>query len=387
MTRALPALVLLLSCARPTGVPEVLVPPPPELAPLPETVSVRSAVLRGEARDAVVVRLYVDDACAGPVWAEQTADTLVVGFGVELVPGENVFTARSVSASGGVSGCAAPVRTRLEVLGLPDAPSELWATPGWTAASLHFTVHGVAPEGTRVRLHGGDACDGPVVAELSPRAFFEQGFAIDLAPGTVQQWVNLDVVSSAELASACTRRLLVVDLQPPVLTLTWASPLPSSEPSAWVRVRGDFATATLFEGRDCAGAQLGSCQGGDCLLEVAPVSEQVLSAWAEDPLHNAGCVATLEGWSYDALASPAVRLRWAGPFARYLVLQVPTGRPRVAVFPSPDCTGVPLIAAATADVLLEHVSEVEPLPDGGAVSGRAFFPDGGEDLCSLPLLP
>ena len=102
----LSSLALLLGCPSPPRRPP-LSPAPPVLDAVERAQVLRHFLLGGNVVPEHAVRIYVDSACAGPVYLQTTGAALREGVSIELVAGvENVFSADAVSSEGGVSACS-----------------------------------------------------------------------------------------------------------------------------------------------------------------------------------------------------------------------------------------------------------------------------------------
>lgn len=377
------SLLLVTSCV---AAPPASREPPPR----PDLDAVRSPtprprfVLRGEAPGALVVRVTVDRACAGPTLLELSASDFEAGVSVALVLGPNVFTAQSISSDGKRSECSAP----LEVLRFfPPAPEPLtnivvW--PGFEAAARTFVVTGVAPPDTVVQLHRGGSCGFPVEETATAEHMATEGMVVTFVQDGLYS-LAFDVLDELNQASRCESITVWSKVLPPWASFDYGSPQPTPESTAWFVVTGDFRVLQAWSGPDCDGVPVGACSqlNGRCLLLVqqpGPTWGGPLSASLRDAIGNTSCV-TGPSYFFDVNAPTAPELFVAFDQLR---VRVHAGRDRVDLFASPDCSGPPIGTHAPTSVLglpLRYVGQL----DGGVFSARSYVSQTTPDPCSLPL--
>ncbi len=388
MSRLLVLAVVLGGCTPPPP-PAPAAPEAPVLDLGPEPLVYRRAHrLTGVAPGGTVVRVFVDAACAGPVYLEVTAEGLAGGVEVELLDkAENVFSALAIGPTGLVSSCSAPVQVRLAQLTPPRAPT-LMAFPFSSTSSAHFTIKGSAQENTRVRLHSLGMCSAPILAELSAADFEMTGFGVDV-PSEGTHSFAADVVDAVNEVSACSAALLLTidHTSPRWASLALGSPSPSTQTAAYVFIRGDFSRAFFMPTRGCTGPSGPSCDAtfGTCRLQVIDFPAEATttwSIWANDEAGNGACFDAPEWWVHDSSGPPEAVQLFVEPFGGQVRVRVPTDRAAVAFFESNDCSGAAVITTNQPWVVVENgVYDVLPT-DGGPLTARAVRTDGGLDPCS-----
>jgi hypothetical protein len=388
--RAALLLLLLTACPAPLSRPPA--PAVPVLVEAPELQRRRVFTLRGSAADDVTVRIFVDTACAGPVYLQTTGAGLVQGVPVELVAGaDNVFSVDAVSSRGISSPCSPPLRVRYLPSVPPGRPS-LDSRPPSPSRELHFQLVGAADLGTRVQLHAFGGCDNPVLAELSATAFFEVGFPVEV-PENGTAFFSVAAVNE-DSASTCVSIVLINDRTPPQFLVRLGSPTPSPQREAWLLFSGegggggrDAVNYELYAGAGCTGELLGSCAGCVVLPAVFPPDTSTpFSVRGTDSVGNTGCVAGPEPWVHDpSLPDEEAPVLSPGSFLYdFPRIQVAYNRPLVQAFLSPDCSGLAVLARPASELIYNGVYVTAP-EDGGFVTARSFRSDGGWDPCSNAL--
>lgn len=341
------------------------------------------ALLRGEAPDALVVRLTVDRACAGPTFLDVTPEQFAAGVEVELVVGPNVFTARSISATGQASDCSAPLELERTFLDPPQPLNSVMAHP---LAPRTFSIRGRAPEDTRVRLHA-QRCNNPVLEELDAAAFLAQGFTVSFQEDGFFTF-GLEAVDAIGQVSPCWVLTVRSKTTLPTAALRWVSPQPTPEPMALLEATGDFSTITIRSELGCQGQQLGVGYGSSfrgVVLRVSPPDAGWVGPFSAYLLDDVGNSACIEGLSlaYDSLAStaPVLQLDAAGVQAL-----VHPGRRALEFFTSADCSGLVYASYTFSDDLAGWPLRDFPAPDAGVVlTARSYFGLTPDD-CSTPLV-
>ncbi len=358
-------------------------------------ISTRHLRLTGAAPEGTVVWLFVDDACAGPVFAETTAEGLAAGVEVELLPAAiNTFSALAISREGLRSACSEPVRLTVDSLAPPRAPT-LTATPPSPAPTETFTLTGTATAGTRIRLHQ-FGCAGAVLDELSAEEFVATGFRRIVRDGTTV-FFGVDAVDLAGEVSACSQIVRVeADLQPPrSAVLRLLSPTPSPNQRAWVRVTGDFERMLVVPAADCASAldfdtSATFCGAfGSCEPQIVTFPADATTPWSvacEDGAGNRACFNATEAWTHDSLLLP-------GPpeltlsFNITVSVRAPVGIDEVWVTESADCSGE-VVERADVRTAISYGLRTRLSADGGVLTAYGTVFDGGVSTpCSLPLMP
>jgi hypothetical protein len=375
MRRLLLALGLVLGCA--PQKPEVPVAPDAPVLSVPATSNRWKTTLRGVAPEGTRVRLYFDDACAGPSFDEVSVDALANGIDLALVVGvPNVITAQAVGPTGLVSTCSEPVRVTLEGIGLTSTPS-ISVSPPSPSRKTTFVITGIATPGSRVRLHE-LSCLGPVVEELTPMEYETRGFTVQIQRNETHGWV-VDAIDSFDEVTGCSNSVLTVNdsLAPRYAQFRIMSPNPSTRTLAWVRASGDFTHAQFVLAAACAGApelvpDAGfRCSGfSDCtqLVEFPADASTYWSLDAEDQAGNRTCFDGTEPWVHDP-AGPPQPVQLIGDSSFGFDVLVPADVWWVSFFASQDCSGVPLQTNDAANLV--RYQQSLPNPDGGAISARA----------------
>jgi hypothetical protein len=356
---------------------------------LPATSNHWKTTLRGIAPEGTRVRLYFDEACAGPSFDEVSAEALADGIDLALVVGvPNVVTAQAVGPTGLVSSCSEPVRVTVEGVGLTEIPS-ISVSPSSPSRKTTFVITGVATPGSRVRLHA-LSCQEEVLAELSAAEYETRGFTVEVGPNTTLWWA-VDAIDGFDEVTGCSHLMQTInDSTPPrYAQFRIMSPNPSSRTTAWVRLNGDFTHAQFVLAAACAGAPELTrdagflCSGfSDCtqLVEFPADASTYWSLDAEDEAGNRTCFDGTEAWVHEpALPPQPVVLNGDSSFG-FDVL-VPGDLPYVGFFEGQDCTGSLLRLADSQDVV--RYPQSIPYPDGGAISARgAMFLGDTREPCS-----
>lgn len=369
-------LLVLMACGRPAPRPPGLpsVPVLDEAAPVQHR---RLFTLRGVAADEVVVRVFTDSACAGPVYLQTTGAALREGVKVELVPGvENVFSANAVSARGATSGCSSPLRLRYVEAIRPGRPS-VETRPSSPSTATHFAVVGATESFARVRLYEGTCSTSPL-AELSAAEFFEPGFPVDV-PVNGSRFLALDAVNE-DLTSACQTLVLSNDDVPPRFGVRLASPSPSPQQEAYVQFTGDLERIRVYAYPGCIG-ELTSCFGCWYTQLYFPRGATTsFSARNTDAAGNSVCVEGDRPWVHDPSLpeEEAVVLLEGWP----VLGQVPAGRSRIEVFASSDCSGQAVKEPYAIELISRGLDLEAP---AGFITARSWRQDGGLDPCSNPV--
>jgi hypothetical protein len=371
-------LVIVLACA---PAPEPEPPSAPVLEGDGALVYDFRWTLKGSAPSDTVVRLHLDDQCRGPSLRDFTSAELADGVALELVGGiPNVFTAMSIDSRGLVSPCSAAVRVSYVRPGLPRFQDvNLRPTP--PVRDTHFVIRGTAHDAVTVQLFEGSDCFTAPIAELSPDAFREDGFPIEVEVNTTQAFV-LQAINVIGQTSACSGVFYATsDQKPPLLDPKILSPMPSPERSAFIRVTGEGATGTIFDGQDCTGAVLTTCTGYNCsafLVEFPMAASSSWSVIAEDPLGNrGGCVNSPERWEWDPLAPlPALEL-FLGPSPQFLHAKVPSSTTWVDIFDG-SCDSNHFRARVSSTQLLSngyYTGNLNVPSDGGVLVAQGLNVD------------
>ena len=387
MRGALPGLLLLLSGCPPPAPPAPSTPAAPVLVDAPGVLRRRLFLLRGAAADDVVVRLYSDSACAGPVNLQTSAASLREGLTVELVAGsDNFFSADAVSSRGVSSRCSAPLRVRY-VPALPPGRPSVDSRPPSPSSELQFRVVGAADLGTRVQLHD-RSCNERVLAELSATEFFEVGFPVDVPPHGVRM-VAVAAVNE-DTASECVLLFLSNDSTPPFITVRLGSPTPAPLTHGWLVFTGDAERYRVQAGSDCTGDDLASCTSCTVLPVEFPADASTrFSVLGMDSAGNSRCVPADEPWVHDpSLPEEQAVVLLPGVFIPGFVpeprIEVPFARLVVQIFLSDDCSGQVMQERRPFELIVNGL-ELPARPDGGFVTARSIRLDGGWDPCSNAL--
>lgn len=342
----------LAACVEPTprAPPEVGAP---VLEALPATTAFRTVTLGGSAEEGAVVRLYVDDACAGPVLREVTSAQLAAGVEVELVPrAVNVFTARAFSRAGARSACAAPVRVESTPLDPPPTPTleaQALGPPGVPTGRFRLWGRVAVAPTVLVRLFRGP-CAGTPLFVLTPEEY-ERGVQVTLPANTFSTF-SAQSVDVTMARSACASLTLVPDDRPPSAAIVRvASPNPSSGGFIWVTVHdaSEFAGATFFAGPRCHGPWSATCvHPSECLFWIGLGPEPV--EWSVSVFDEAGNAACFEGTEVlvrdDGLGeqAPVLELLRISDFTPMMLaprVQATSEYTFVRLFDAPGCEGAP----------------------------------------------
>lgn len=388
MRAVLPALLALLAGCPPAAPRPPGPPAAPVLVGTAEVQRRRLFLLRGAATDEVVVRLFADTACAGPVLLETTGPELREGVTVELVAGaDNVFSANAVSSRGLTSDCSAPVPIPYVPSPRPGLPS-VSSVPPSPSNALRFSLVGAADLGARVRLHEG-SCDAPVLAELSATEFFDPGFTVELAPDSTRFFaVN---AANEDVISPCAYATVTNDRTPPLFSLRLGSPTPSPQAKGWLVYRGEVEFARVHLSPDCSGSVVTTCaRCVGALVDFPPDASTDFSVLSWDQAGNSTCVQGPEPWVHDPSRSedeavvlvPEVPM--PGEFTQPTA-QVAAGRGMVELFRSADCSGLVALELPAFQLIFNGLS-LPGAQDAGFVTARSYKLDGGADPCSNALL-
>lgn len=297
-------------------------------------------MLKGSAPADSVVRLFLDESCAGPALRDFTAAQVAEGVPVDLVSGiPNVFAAMSIDARGVSSKCSAPIRIDYQRPARPRLLSAL-LSPMLPTRETHFVIRGTVENGSSVQLFDAYSCTGTPISELTVPDFAAVGFSIDVEPNQTRYFA-VQAVNVLGEASACSSAFTVTsDHFPPVLQPRILSPYPSPEQSAYVALSYEAAIGTVFLGADCSGTVLATCSGFECTgfkvqFPMAPMSSW--SATAADSLNNVSdCVNAPESWFWDlSYQLPPITLdARPGP---YLYGSIPAGCEWLEIYDGPTC--------------------------------------------------
>ncbi len=390
--------LLLISLAWSACAPPTPPPPGPPDAPVLDAVAgpvaTRRFRLTGTAPADTVVWVFVDDACAGPVLAETTAEALATGVEIELLASAvNTLSALAISSSGLRSACSAPVLVEVEELARPGTPA-LASRPVSPAATETFALYGFAPVDTTVRLHAFD-CSSVVLDELPAAEFATTGFLRIVRDGSTS-FFAVDVVSASGEVSDCSQPLLIeADLQPPrVATLRLLSPTPSPNQQAWISVSGDFERMQLVPAADCAGApdfetNATFCGAfGSCALQVLTFPADATTPWSVECADGAGnraCFNATEPWTHDSRLPAASLELTRQSSTRRMAVRVPFGVDEVELTESEDCTGPIVEMTDVRSAMSYGLRTLAPI-DGGVFTVYGWSYDGGGATpCSRPL--
>ncbi|MFZ5445594.1 MAG: hypothetical protein ACOZQL_36720 [Myxococcota bacterium] len=375
--KRLTPLLLLLACR-----PEL---PPPGEPPSPAVLRVddalvwaKTATLRGDATPGTLAQLFVDDACAGALFREVSAEALAAGVEVQLVGGENVFTARLVSAAGLRSACSNVVR--LERRLLPPYPSTpiVQVLPRPVANTTSFRLTGTVDRNSRARLRQTSSCEGELLGELTREEFATVGFAVT---GTPDIWrsFGVEAVDPVGRLSACTAVELLSDLDPPLIArLEFGSPNPSGQATMFV-VAIAAEPLSVFEGPDCQGAELRLTAQQ---LAVPPVATWRWSALARDEAGNETCREG-EPFSFDAQRTrPPVELR---VMQGLLQARVPTSEEFVELSLDAACQGTSALRITSGTLVISGVSLSSLGAPNPTITARGWNAVDGWGPCSAPV--
>ncbi len=371
-------LLVMAACAQPAA-PVPTVPAAPVLEEVSLVQRRRVFTVHGTAADELIVRIFTDSACAGPVYRQTTGAGLAAGVRVELIPGEdNFFSARAVSPEGLASDCSTPLRLKYVAAQRPGRPS-VDVQPQSPSREFEFHVRGASDPGT-VRLHE-NTCVTPVLAELSAVEFFEPGFAVQLMENQTRT-VAVEVINE-DMSSDCVAVTLINDRIPPSLTLRLASPTPSAEYYAWVVIGGDATFVDFSRAPDCSGLGFQSCNGCRVLPVCFSPGVTTFSALGRDRAGNEVCVVAPQPWVQDSSLPEGEAMVLSPPVSyegfSLMPFLVPANRPTVSLFQSADCSGPSRDWPTSAVVPSLYL---EGTPTGGPLSMRGLRRDGGADPCS-----
>ena len=381
--RSLAFALLLAGCVAPPPGDEAP-PAAPSFDGVPSPTLKARVQLRGQAPGALVVRVTVDRRCEGPVLLELAASDFEAGEWFDLIVGQNVFTATSISAAGKRSRCSPPLEIDRFFPPMPDPLANLIVSPGLNAATRTFGITGVAPAGTTVRMHR-NSCFNDIESTLTREQFATDGFTITFAQDGFYT-LAFNAIDEVGQRSQCSSVTLWSKTTPPRALFDYGSPMPTPESSAWFVATGDFLTLQAWSGPDCQGVPLGACSqlSGRCLVAV----QQPDSSWTGpfsaslvDTLGNTSCVAGLP-YLLDVNASTAPDL-FVSSFNQ-LQVRVHVGRDRLDLFESADCSG-PTIGTWVPSAVLGQVLRDFPRVDGGTFTVRSYVAQTTPDPCSLPL--
>ncbi len=369
-------LLLLVGCSPPARHPPEI-PAPPVLDAAAPLQHRRMFSLRGNVSPEALVRLYVDFACAGPVYLRTSGVALREGVEVELIIGvDNVFSAEAVSPEGGVSACSSPLTLRYVPTPAPGLPS-VSVTPQSPSKETTFTLRGAIDASARAQLHD-DHCGTPVLGELDAAAFFNTGFRVE-APVNGTRIVAVKAIID-EQGSGCVQLRVTNDSLAPEFTVRLASPTPSSNGSAYVILSAtDVAGAQVYDGPSCEGTPFSGALLPCCPSIIPfPQTTTTFSVLGTDVAGNASCATGSKAWQYDAAVPEAqaiVLLPGAPPRA-----EVPVGPWYVEVFDNADCTAPASWADSPGAVAANglYLSAVTT----GFATARGVRADGGLDPCS-----
>jgi len=366
-------------------------PAAPQLTPLPAVVTQSSLTLTGEAPSGTTVRLFGDDACAGPTLAVTSPEALAAGVEVELTREvDSAFTADAVSGRGVRSPCSEAVHVRFHIPPAPLPPTISSVTPDGPSRDDHFVLRGYAPGGTLVRAwaHG---CRRDLLGSATPEDFADGGLEVTVDCG-LTVGVQVDAVDGVSAPSQCSSEVsLLCDRTPPAPLPTLRSPTPGPETSAWVSLKNvyEVAHASFFLNGTCSGAPVTTCDAGQCgprQLAFPPSATTNWSVVAEDALGNStGCLFGDAPYTNDPQLPPSsVQLQaFHVPSPEYWVTgQVPADRTAVWVYDDDSCTHL----VATTSVVDLLVFGLYLQVDAGVLTANAPFEDGGVGPCSAPTL-
>jgi hypothetical protein len=347
MSTRLVWLVALFTACEPPPTPGPQAPAAPVFAPLVSPTPFSVVTLKADAPPDTVVRVFVDDACAGPVLFDAPSAKLAVGVPVSLVPrSDNVFTARAVSLQGLRSECSAPVGVRFEPKDRPGAPV-VHSEPASPARTSRFRLVGKAPDAELVQVFA-DACGGALLASVSREDFESVGVPVEVVANTFRTFF-IQSIDVTRQRSSCASLVLLSDVAPPGITsVNVGSPNPGSEPQARLVVNGtsDLLRVDAFFGHGCRGAPVASDRPsagtfGVVATPVVPLSdgEYDWSIRGFDALGNSVCVDASEPLVSDFTLAPAAPVLRANGVL--LESRIPVWLPGATVryFAAADCEG------------------------------------------------
>ncbi|MDX2009669.1 MAG: hypothetical protein SFW67_05745 [Myxococcaceae bacterium] len=307
----------------PPAAPVIVVPPSSRTEPLRE----RTVSLVVDAEAGTTVRVFASAECGGPELLRRPAAAARAGLTVELVHGDNVFSAEAVSAEGQASACSSAVTVvaRLRMRGELPAPVVAQVVPRNPSPEREVRLRGISMTGWTVSIWSLPGCQGAVLARGSAAQFESEGFALEL-PFNGSLTVSLDA-ERGEALSRCSEPVrLSHDGNVPDVRGAFFFPRP---PHPWSfgtivvpGLRFNDALET-FEGRECRGRPMSSfllvrtsCTGPTtCTAFAYPVlleATPIVSLRAFNQLGSRGPCVTLEHTASLAPPSPFVVLRF-GP--------------------------------------------------------------------------
>ncbi|MFT3712160.1 MAG: hypothetical protein QM817_31335 [Archangium sp.] len=332
---------LLIACEPPPPTPGI--PEAPLFESMESPTPFANVKLKATAPPDARVRLFVDEACAGPVLKEVSSEALAEGVEVALVPlFDNVFSARAVTAKGERSECSTPLRVRFEPKTAPPRPT-LKSTPPSPSLQPRFSLSGTAPDAAFVTLFQ-DTCGGAVLHVLSKERFESDGVLVVLPENTTRSFAVQSTDVTGQHSQCATISLLTDTVPPRVFRAEVTSPNPASSNSARLHVTGDFdmQTVRFYEHPHCLGSGFYGCDfgNGSCHFVVRLFEpETQWSIRAYDWLGNWRCVEGEETLVVDESLPPSTpELRANGVL---LESRIPVSFPAAKVwfFSAPNCEG------------------------------------------------
>ncbi|MBL8914620.1 MAG: hypothetical protein JNM17_28205, partial [Archangium sp.] len=305
--------------------------------------------LTGVADDATIIRLYVDEACAGPVLREVSAETLRAGVELELVPRAlNPFTARAYSPAGVRSDCSDVVHVQSTPLDPPPVPT-LQAVKVGSRPGGPFRLFGlVALQPTvQVRLFR-DQCGGTLVRAMTPEEF-EEGTLVVVPPDAYTLFFAQSVDATAARSACASVTVMSDSMPPPSATIRVASPNPVNGGFAAIAVGGfEVQRSGVYEHPHCEGGS-SWCDAtfSECVLVLGLNTDVVeWSVRVEDGFGNGRCVEGTEVLLRDSgptrEQAPELELFRASEFSPWTLsarVQVWTRFTFVQFYDAADCTG------------------------------------------------
>ncbi|HEY3353456.1 MAG TPA: Ig-like domain-containing protein, partial [Polyangia bacterium] len=321
--------------------------------------------LTGTAASDLLILVYTDPFCAGPVVARGTGLQLQSpGIALDVADDTTTtFHVVGVRPDGFASPCSAGL-TFVEDSTAPAPPTLTATDPASPGRALSVLVQGQAEAGTTVEIYTDSTCAGAVAA-TGTAADLATGLTVAVPPGATTTFAAV-ALDAAHNRSTCSKAALSytqdgVAPDAPALDHTVpASPSNASTTPVVVGTAAPHAMIALYSTADCTGTALAENDAdaaGDFALQVAVPANAttMLRATARDAAGNVSpCSPTALAYTHDDVAPATPVLGSTTPPSPTRASLTPTvhgtaeAGTQVGLYAEPGCAGPTLASVAAA---------------------------------------